>query len=50
MGPCIGLMLMSMTLTLSPSYKILWILLFHAGVSIVVEEKHYEKLENNSNS
>lgn len=31
-GAYIGIMFMSMTLTMSPSYKILWILLFQAGL------------------
>lgn len=31
-GAYIGIMLMSITLTMGPSYKILWILLFHAGL------------------
>ena len=49
-GPLLGIMLMGMTLTMGPSYKILWILLFHAGLSTVVEENNNEELENNSNS
>ncbi len=32
-GAYIGLMIMAMTLTLGPSYKILWILLFMAGIA-----------------
>lgn len=49
-GPLLGIMLMGMTLTMGPSYKILWILLFHAGISTEVEENNNEELENNSNS
>lgn len=33
LGAFIGMMLMAMTLTMGPSYKILWILLFMGGIS-----------------
>lgn len=49
-GPLLGIILMGMTLTMGPSYKILWILLFHAGLSTIVKENYNEELEYYSNS
>lgn len=34
-GPFIGILAMGMTITMGPSYKILWILIFYSGVSLI---------------
>lgn len=48
-GPFIGIMVMGTTITMGPSYKILWILIFHAGLQYK-GELIYEKNKNNCNS
>ena len=42
-GPFVGIIVMGMTITMGPSYKILWILLFHAGLQYkgeLINEKY----------
>ena len=47
LGPLCGMLAMGMTITMGPSYKILWILIFQAGLSYLDTEIKEEQVDEN---